>query len=158
MDEESGDTLLQLPNVENGKFSKLRNRQQIERFRLSLLTSTQAMRDIAAIQARARRNPGGTYSIKEQKRKERAVLLKERKAAKTLAIVVGCFSVCWFPFFLIYIIEPFCKSCQVPSTVAVCATWLGYFNSLVNPFIYAFYNRDFRYSFYQLTFGKCRNN
>ena len=79
---------------------------------------------------------------------------KENKAAKTLAVVVGGFVVCWMPFFIIYPIEPFCESCRIDHTAFVFCTWLGYFNSMINPFIYAFYNSDFRHTFWKLTFGR----
>ena len=79
---------------------------------------------------------------------------KENKAAKTLAVVVGGFVVCWMPFFIIYPIEPFCESCRIDHTAFLFCTWLGYFNSMINPFIYAFYNRDFRHTFWKLTFGR----
>ena len=92
---------------------------------------------------------------KDTKRRERAMLMRERKAAKTLAIVVGGFIACWLPFFIMYLVEPFCTHCYIPPQLAVFFTWLGYFNSVLNPFIYAFYNRDFRYSFWRLTFGHC---
>ncbi|ELU14919.1 hypothetical protein CAPTEDRAFT_24565, partial [Capitella teleta] len=75
----------------------------------------------------------------------------ERKTAKTLAVVVGCFVVCWLPFFLMYVIEPFCAGCDFHPVLKTCITWLGYCNSVINPFIYAFYNRDFRSSFWRLT-------
>ena len=92
---------------------------------------------------------------KETKRQERAMLLRERKAAKTLAIVVGGFIACWLPFFIVYLIEPFCEHCKIPPLLTAIFIWLGYFNSVLNPFIYAFYNRDFRNSFWRLTFGHC---
>ncbi|XP_074641417.1 putative G-protein coupled receptor No18 [Tubulanus polymorphus] len=89
-------------------------------------------------------------------KKFRACFAKERKAAKTLAVVVGVFILCWLPFFLVYVIEPFCKSCYVHPILLGFVTWLGYVNSCMNPFIYAFSNRDFRHSFWKLTFGKCQ--
>ena len=97
------------------------------------------------------------FCSREDKRKERTLMIREHKAAKTLAIVVGGFVVCWLPFFLMYIIEPFCESCVIDAHMASFFTWLGYFNSLLNPAIYALYNRDFRHSFWVLTFGReCR--
>jgi len=79
---------------------------------------------------------------------------RENKAAKTLAIVVGGFVSCWLPFFVLYVVEPFCSSCRVSDAVRSVLTWLGYANSLVNPFIYATYNRHFRHSFWHLTVGR----
>lgn len=90
---------------------------------------------------------------REEKRRERAALRRESKTAKTLAIVVGCFVVCWLPFFLLYVIEPFCGPCDFDPAAITLVTWLGYCNSVLNPLIYAFYNRDFRSSFWRLTFG-----
>ena len=96
---------------------------------------------------------------------EQLRLLKESKAAKTLSIVVGGFIVCWLPFFIVYILEPLCPPdsdilpvCYISSTFVDCITWLGYFNSAINPFIYAFYSQQFRSAFYRLTIGKCKNN
>eukprot|EP00918_Siedleckia_nematoides_P006798 GHVU01014802.1.p1 GENE.GHVU01014802.1~~GHVU01014802.1.p1 ORF type:complete len:505 (+),score=7.19 GHVU01014802.1:889-2403(+) len=100
--------------------------------------------------------PGSGDSQKHDRRRIRQALLKERKTAKTLSIVVGGFVICWLPFFLMYIIEPFCKSCSISPIMASIFTWLGYFNSVINPFIYAFYNRDFRHTFWSLTLGQCQ--
>ncbi len=94
-------------------------------------------------------------SKKDERRKEQAAILREHKAAKTLAVVVGGFILCWLPFFLIYIIEPFCTWCNIEPIIFSFFTWLGYFNSVLNPFIYALYNKDFRYSFWKLTLGRC---
>ncbi|CAH1783222.1 unnamed protein product [Owenia fusiformis] len=96
-------------------------------------------------------------SKKDDKRRERFHLLKEKKAAKTLAIVVGAFTFCWLPFFIMYVTMPFCKHCSIHPVIEVLITWLGYCNSVINPCIYAFYNKDFRYSFWKLTFGQFSN-
>ncbi|XP_025416746.1 octopamine receptor [Sipha flava] len=80
--------------------------------------------------------------------KQRISLSKERKAAKTLGVIMGVFVVSWLPFFVIYLFFPFCKSCCPPSKVLVnVVTWLGYLNSTVNPIIYTRCNMDFRRSF-----------
>ncbi|XP_077992116.1 putative G-protein coupled receptor No18 [Glandiceps talaboti] len=91
----------------------------------------------------------------EEKRRERLLMRKESKIAKTLAIVVGCFVVCWLPFFLAYLIAPFCSKCVVPPLAESAFVWLGYVNSALNPIIYGFFNADFRKAFWKLTIGRC---
>ena len=94
-------------------------------------------------------------TLRDCRKRERAILMKERKAAKTLAIVVGGFVVCWLPFFLMYVIDPFCTGCHIDEHMSSFFTWLGYFNSVMNPCIYALYNKDFRYSFYKILCSRC---
>ncbi|XP_055381524.1 probable serine/threonine-protein kinase DDB_G0282963 isoform X3 [Condylostylus longicornis] len=72
----------------------------------------------------------------------------EHKAARTLGIIMGVFLLCWLPFFLWYVITSLCgASCPCPDTVVVVLFWIGYFNSTLNPLIYAYFNRDFREAF-----------
>lgn len=85
-------------------------------------------------------------------------LLKESKAAKTLAIVVGGFIASWMPFFVIYVLEAILPRGYISKLLFDWLTWLGYFNSAINPIIYAFYSKQFRSAFYRLTFGKCRGS
>ncbi|XP_058467599.1 octopamine receptor beta-2R isoform X2 [Malaya genurostris] len=72
---------------------------------------------------------------------------REHKAARTLGIIMGTFILCWLPFFLWYIITSLCDSCPNPDIVVVLVFWVGYFNSTLNPLIYAYFNRDFREAF-----------
>jgi hypothetical protein len=84
----------------------------------------------------------GRRNIKNQVRRFRV----ETKAAKTLGIIVGCFILCWFPFFTMYLVTAFCEDC-IPPLVFSIIFWLGYCNSAINPFIYAMFSREFRGAF-----------
>lgn len=82
--------------------------------------------------------------------KQKISLSKERRAARTLGIIMGVFVVCWLPFFLMYIILPFCTICCLNGKLVNFITWLGYVNSTINPLIYTIFNLDFRKAFKKL--------
>ena len=104
---------------------------------------------------REKHQNGGTRVLVKRKsmlnffeEKQRISLSKERKAARTLAIIMVTFVLCWIPFFLMYLILPFCDSCVHPGTsVEVLFVWLGYVNSTLNPIIYTVFNTEFRKAF-----------
>ncbi|EDS38412.1 tyramine/octopamine receptor [Culex quinquefasciatus] len=68
------------------------------------------------------RKAGGINQFIEEKQK--ISLSKERRAARTLGIIMGVFVVCWLPFFLMYVILPFCPTCCPTNNVHVCVTVL----------------------------------
>jgi len=83
---------------------------------------------------------------------------RERKAARTLAVITGTFVLCWLPFFIIAILKPFCGDhCHYPAPLISVIVWLGYVNSMLNPVIYTVFNADFRSAFRKILFGKYRS-
>ncbi|KAF6209235.1 hypothetical protein GE061_014980 [Apolygus lucorum] len=74
---------------------------------------------------------------------------RERKAARTLGIIMSAFLACWLPFFLWYLSTALCgpETCKTPHVVVAIMFWVGYFNSALNPIIYAYFNREFRAAF-----------
>nr|XP_055027697.1 5-hydroxytryptamine receptor 7 [Misgurnus anguillicaudatus] len=93
-------------------------------------------------------------------RRSISIFKREQKAAATLGVVVGAFTVCWLPFFLLSTARPFICGTQcscVPLWVERTLLWLGYANSLINPFIYAFFNRDLRTTYRSLLSCRYRN-
>ncbi|KAK9398577.1 5-hydroxytryptamine receptor 7 [Crotalus adamanteus] len=92
--------------------------------------------------------------------KNMSIFKREQKAARTLGVIVGAFTVCWLPFFLMSTARPFlCDSrgSCIPLWLERTLLWLGYTNSLVNPLIYAFFNRDLRTTFWNLLRCDYRN-
>ncbi|XP_056135967.1 alpha-2A adrenergic receptor isoform X2 [Lampris incognitus] len=72
---------------------------------------------------------------------------REKRFTFVLAVVIGVFVICWFPFFFTYTLTALCESCSVPSTLFKFFFWFGYCNSALNPIIYTIFNNDFRRSF-----------
>ncbi|KAM4636591.1 5-hydroxytryptamine receptor 7 [Discoglossus pictus] len=93
-------------------------------------------------------------------RKNISIFKREQKAATTLGIIVGAFTVCWLPFFILSTARPFICGTEcscIPLWMERTFLWLGYANSLINPFIYAFFNRDLRTTYRNLLQCRYRN-
>ncbi|TRY97003.1 hypothetical protein DNTS_001434 [Danionella cerebrum] len=71
---------------------------------------------------------------------------REKRFTFVLAVVIGVFVICWFPFFFTYTLTALCDCC-VPLTLFKFFFWFGYCNSSLNPIIYTIFNNDFRRSF-----------
>ncbi|XP_046965014.1 5-hydroxytryptamine receptor [Vanessa cardui] len=92
-------------------------------------------------------------TLVRRKPKEAADSKRERKAAKTLAIITGAFVACWLPFFVLAILVPTCN-CEVSPVLTSLSLWLGYFNSTLNPVIYTVFSPEFRHAFQRLLCGR----
>ncbi|KAM4043151.1 5-hydroxytryptamine receptor 1B [Anomaloglossus baeobatrachus] len=83
--------------------------------------------------------------------KKKIMAARERKATKTLGIILGAYIVCWLPFFIISLVMPICKdACWFHPAIFDFFNWLGYLNSLINPIIYTMSNEDFKQAFHKL--------
>ncbi len=89
------------------------------------------------------------------RKKNRISLSQEKTAAKTLGIIIGGFTLCWLPFFVITLVSPMCSKCNPKPLIKLVFTWLGYFNSALNPFIYTFFNPYFRKAFRRILCCYC---
>ncbi|CAG0900008.1 unnamed protein product [Darwinula stevensoni] len=67
----------------------------------------------------------------------------QAKAAKTTAVMVVVFIVCWFPRFVVQSLALLCPRCGIPDPLLAACFWLCYSNSLLNPFVYAVASREF---------------
>ena len=83
---------------------------------------------------------------------------RERKAAKTLAIVTGAFIACWLPFFIMALLMAIIPNGNFPIPLVNFFWWLGCFNSTLNPIIYTIFSPEFRQAFKRLLCGKPTQN
>ncbi|XP_041662955.1 trace amine-associated receptor 1-like [Cheilinus undulatus] len=91
------------------------------------------------------KNAGCVNSVKTSNK-------SQTKATKTLAIVMGAFLSCWTPLFVCVITNPYVSN-SIPQLLLETLVWLGYFNSAMNPIIYAFFYSWFRKAFQLITSG-----
>ncbi|XP_061686208.1 alpha-2C adrenergic receptor [Syngnathoides biaculeatus] len=76
---------------------------------------------------------------------------REKRFTFVLAVVMGVFVLCWFPFFFSYSLYGICREvCKIPETLFKFFFWIGYCNSSLNPVIYTIFNQDFRRAFQKI--------
>ncbi|XP_076017602.1 alpha-2 adrenergic receptor-like [Genypterus blacodes] len=76
---------------------------------------------------------------------------REKRFTFVLAVVMGVFVLCWFPFFFSYSLYGLCGDpCKIPQPLFKFFFWIGYCNSSLNPAIYTIFNQDFRRAFQKI--------
>ena len=89
------------------------------------------------------------------------VLIKEKKAAMQLGVIVGAFILCWLPYFTLFMVVAYCSDADgqvcVNQTVFTSTIWFGYFNSTLNPILYPLCNANFKRAFKRMLGLSSRN-
>ncbi|XP_054852936.1 glucose-dependent insulinotropic receptor [Eublepharis macularius] len=74
----------------------------------------------------------------------------ETKAMRTIAILVGSFALSWSPFFVGSIVQMACHRCFLHHLLEHYLWVLGLCNSLINPLVYAYWQKEVRLQIYQI--------
>ncbi|XP_005243349.3 histamine H3 receptor-like [Falco peregrinus] len=74
-------------------------------------------------------------------------LQQDKKIAKSLAIIVCVFAICWAPYTLLMIIRGACQGKCIHSSLYETTFWLLWINSSLNPFLYPLCHVKFRMAF-----------
>jgi hypothetical protein len=64
----------------------------------------------------------------------------EARVTKTIMILQGIFIVCTSPFFVLLLLESL-LGVQISDRIWFIVTWLGYSNSMINPYLYCFLHK-----------------
>ena len=78
--------------------------------------------------------------------RQSSALTKEIKAARQLGVIMGVFTLCFLPYFILFLVVAFCDGC-IDQGLLLAMTWVEYLNSTLNPFLYLLCNANFRRKF-----------
>ncbi|KAK0148286.1 Adenosine receptor A1 [Merluccius polli] len=76
---------------------------------------------------------------------------KELRLAKSLALIVALFALCWLPLHIMNCVALFCPSCDLPKAAVYTGIFMSHVNSALNPLVYAFRIKRFRVTLIQIT-------
>ncbi|KAM9023107.1 histamine H4 receptor [Ara ararauna] len=77
-------------------------------------------------------------------------LQQDKRIAKSLAIIVCVFAICWAPYTLLMIIRGACQRECIHKSLYEITFWLLWFNSFLNPFLYPLCHMRFRMAFVKI--------
>ena len=81
--------------------------------------------------------------------KAQTILSRDKRSARSLAILVVVFLVTWAPFEISAFVNQLCGLC-IPGLVSEIFFWLLWFNSTINPILYPFLQQRFRVAFVRI--------
>ncbi|NWZ83782.1 HRH3 protein, partial [Poecile atricapillus] len=121
-----------------------------------LATSSESSRKPKCCNKKSCKNSASALSsekqvkIMSQSTTQRFRLSRDKKVAKSLAIIVGIFGICWAPYTLLMIIRAGCHGQCISEFWYETSFWLLWINSAVNPVLYPLCHSSFRRAFIKL--------
>ena len=103
---------------------------------------------------RAVSGPTGTMTVQptsdnQTTLKAKTILSRDKKSARSLAILVIVFLITWAPFEICAFVNPMCNFC-IPDSASEVVFWLLWLNSTINPILYPFLQQRFRIAFLRI--------
>lgn len=95
-------------------------------------------------------NTGDTNTRTDTAMTNRVRLSRDKRVAKSLAIIVSVFGLCWAPYTLLMIIRAACHGHCVLHSLYETLFWLLWVNSAINPILYPLCHMGFRKAFTKL--------
>ncbi|KAJ3601965.1 hypothetical protein NHX12_029726 [Muraenolepis orangiensis] len=75
---------------------------------------------------------------------------RELRLAKSLALIVALFAICWLPLHIMNCVALFCPACPLPKVAVYTGIFMSHVNSALNPLVYAYRIKSFRVTLTQL--------
>lgn len=97
-------------------------------------------KQISLISRAASRTPDQNQPLQQP----RSCFWVHAKALRTVAVLVGCLLLLWCPFFVVGMVELLCSGCKLANVLQNHLWLLGVSNSLINPLVYAFWQKELR--------------